>query len=142
MKVNIKRVNENATIPKHQTPGSAGFDLHSCEDITMLPGQVIAVNTGLAFEIPLGYEIQVRSRSGMALKENVFVLNSPGTVDSDYRLEVKAILCNARNTNFTIRKGDRIAQGVIAKYEKLEPNEVAELSVTEREGGFGSTGKS
>lgn len=143
MKVNIKRANENAIIPKYETAGSAGMDLASCEDITILPGQVIAVNTGLKMEIPIGYELQVRSRSGLALKKNIFILNAPGTVDSDFRGEIKAIICNASNQNFAIRIGDRIAQGVVTNYEKVEFNEIEELSSTERgEGGFGSTGVS
>lgn len=139
MKVNIKRVDKNSVIPKYQTDGSAGFDFHSCEDVTILPGQVIAVNTGIAFEIPDNFEIQVRSRSGHALKSNLFVLNSPGTIDSDYRLEVKVILCNASNKNFSISVGDRIAQGVLCPIEKASWNEVDELSETNRKGGFGST---
>ena len=141
MKINIKQINENSVIPKHETEGSAGFDLSSCEDITILPGQVVAVNTGLAFEIPNDYEMQIRSRSGLALKRNVFILNAPGTVDSDFRAEVKMILCNASNINFSIKKGDRVAQGIITNYEKFEPVLVKELEETIRgEGGFGSTG--
>lgn len=140
MQIKIKKINSKALIPKYQTTGSAGFDLHSCENITILPGQVVAVNTGLAYEIPDGFELQVRSRSGLALKENLFVLNSPGTVDSDFRAEVKVILCNGANRLFSIREGDRIAQGVINKYEKVVFEETEQLSETDRGGGgFGST---
>lgn len=141
MKVKIKKLHENAVIPKYQTPGSAGFDFHSCEDMTILPGQVIAVNTGLGVEIPMGNEIQVRSRSGHALNHNLFVLNSPGTIDSDYRNEIKVILCNASNVNFTIKTGDRIAQGVLCPVKEAEWEEIEELKETERTGGFGSTNK-
>ncbi len=141
MKVKIKKRNENSKIPEYQTQGAAGFDFHSCEDITILPGQVIAVNTGLEFEIPIGYEIQVRSRSGLALKQNIFVFNGIGTIDSDFRGEVKAILCNASNQNFSIRIGDRIAQGVLKQVERAEWEETNELTETDRNNdGFGSTG--
>lgn len=140
MRVNIKLVNKYATTPQYQSRGAAGFDLASCEDITILPGQVVAVNTGVAYELPEGLELQIRSRSGLALKQNMFVLNAPGTVDSDFRGEVKVILCNASNQNFSIKIGDRIAQGVLATYEILEPNVVDELTETDRgENGFGST---
>jgi dUTP pyrophosphatase len=140
MRVKIKKLSPNAKIPAYQTEGAAGFDLSSCEDIVILPGQVIAVDTGLAFEIPTGYEIQVRSRSGLALKHNVFILNGIGTIDEDYRGAVKAILCNASNVNFSIRVGDRIAQGVLNQVLKAGFEEVIDLETTERgEGGFGST---
>ena len=139
MNIRVK-VNEGGMIPQYQTKGSAGFDLHSAENITILPGQVVAVSTGISYEVPEGYEMQVRSRSGLALKNNVFILNGIGTIDSDYRGVVKAILCNASNVNFSVRTGDRIAQGVINKYETGVFESVKELSVTERgEGGFGST---
>lgn len=138
--IKIKLLNENAKIPKYQTAGAAGFDLHSSEDITILSGQTVAVSTGIALELPEGYELQIRSRSGLALKNNVFVLNSPGTVDSDYRGEIKVILANA-GSNFTIKKGDRIAQGVITEYTKVNFNQVEALTTSIRaEKGFGSTG--
>lgn len=138
--IKIKLLNENAKIPEYQTAGAAGFDLHSSEDITILSGQTVSVNTGIALELPEGYELQIRSRSGLALKNNVFVLNSPGTVDSDYRGEIKVILANA-GSNFTIKKGDRIAQGVITEYTKVNFNQVDALRTSIRaEKGFGSTG--
>lgn len=141
MKVNIKQLSKESILPNYATKGAAGFDIASCESILILPGQVIAVDTGLAFEIPVGYELQVRSRSGLALKQNIFVLNAPGTIDSDFRGSVKAILCNASNVNFSIKPGDRIAQCVLAAYEVLEPVVIEELSETERgQNGFGSTG--
>ncbi len=142
LEIGIKKINKNSSIPAYQTKGAAGFDLTSCENITLLPGQVVAVNTGLGFELPEGYELQVRSRSGLALKNNIFILNGIGTIDEDYRGEVKAILCNASNINFSIKIGDRIAQGIVNKYEKAIFIEKQELSSTERgEGGFGSTNK-
>lgn len=141
MSFNIKRINENAIVPLYQSKGASCFDFHSCENIVILPGQVVAVNTGLGFDIPEEYEIQVRSRSGLALKRNVFVLNSPGTVDSDYKGEVKVILCNASNQNFSIAIGDRIAQGAVCKVERPFWNVVTELQESERGSeGFGSTG--
>ena len=141
MEIKIKKLHKDAIIPKYQTNGSAGFDLPSCEDILILPGQVIAVNTGLGFDIPKNYELQIRSRSGLALNHNVFIFNGIGTIDQDYKGEVKAILCNASDKNFSIRVGDRIAQGIINQIEKAEFIEVEELERTERnDGGFGSSG--
>lgn len=138
--IKIKLISEDAKIPEYQTSGAAGFDLHSSEDITILAGQTVAVNTGIALELPEGYELQIRSRSGLSLKHNVFVLNSPGTIDSDYRGEIKVILANA-GSNFTIKKGDRIAQGVISEYTKVNFNQVNTLTASVRaEKGFGSTG--
>lgn len=140
-KVEIKvKLNPEINLPNYQTEGSAGFDIASSEDITILAGQTVAIKTGLSVEIPIGYELQIRSRSGMALKHNVFVLNSPGTIDSDYRGEIMVILSNA-GSNYTIKKGDRIAQGVISKYYKAEFIVTNTLSETVRaEKGFGSTG--
>lgn len=140
MNIKIKKLSENATIPKYQTKGSAGFDLHSAEDITILSGQTILVKTDLAVEIPEGYEMQVRPRSGLALKHGVTVWNSPGTVDEDFRGNIGIILANA-GQNFTIKIGDRIAQGVLNKVEKAVFEETIELVQTERaEKGFGSSG--
>ncbi len=141
--VKIKFLNhsENFGSPKYQTEGAAGFDLQSAEDITILAGQTVAVSTGIAVELPLGYELQIRSRSGLALKHNVFVLNSPGTIDSDYRGEIKIILTNAGG-NFTIKKGDRIAQGVLAEYCVANFKVSKSLEASARDDkGFGSTGK-
>jgi len=139
--IKIKLLNENAVVPEYQTSGAAGFDLHSSEDITILSGQTVVVSTGIALSLPEGYELQIRSRSGLAAKNNVFVLNSPGTIDSDYRGEIKVILTNA-GSNFTIKKGDRIAQGVVAEYTKVKFSIVEELETSTRaEKGFGSTGK-
>ena len=140
MKIRVK-VDAGGVIPQYQTKGSAGFDLHAGETITLPVGKVLAINTALSYEVPEGYEMQVRSRSGMALNNNIFVLNSPGCVDSDYRGLVKVILCNASNVDYPIKIGDRIAQGVIVKVEQAVFEQAESLSETERgEGGFGSTG--
>lgn len=132
--------------PKYATPESAGFDLRACnsEPITVYPGTVKAIPLGIRSEIPKGYEIQIRSRSGLAYKNNVFVLNSPGTVDSDFRGEWFVILANLSEHNFIVKKGDRIAQGVINKVYRGSFKifaDKSDLSKTDRgEGGFGHTG--
>jgi dUTP pyrophosphatase len=142
MKLKIKKLNKDAVIPKYQTPEAAGFDLHSIEDVVILPNERKLIGTGLAFEIEFGYEIQIRPRSGLAYKHGITVLNSPGTIDSDYRGEIKVLLINHSNEPFEIKKGDRIAQAVIAPIIQAEFEEVDELSSTLRgSGGFGSTGK-
>jgi len=139
MNIKIQKAHEDAIIPKYQTKGAAGFDFHAIEDFTLLEGQTSLIKTGLVFEVPEGYELQIRSRSGLALKHGVFVLNGPGTIDSDYRGEVGIILTNA-GKNFTIKKGDRIAQGVINAIIQAEFEEALEVSETGRgKGGFGST---
>lgn len=123
------------------TPGSAGMDIHADEDVTLYSFETRPVKTGLAFEIPLGYELQVRPRSGLALKHEITVLNSPGTVDSDYRGEIKVLLANHGVKKFVIQRGDRIAQLVLAPVLQASIEEVSELSDTVRgTGGFGSTG--
>ena len=132
---------QGGVLPKRATAGSAGFDLHASEGLE-IPAQVpVAVGTGLRMEIPTGYEVQVRSRSGLALK-GLSVLNAPGTIDSDYRGEVKVILFNHGMVPMRVEKGDRIAQGVIAPvFNAAFVDVVGELDKTDRgEGGFGSTG--
>jgi len=120
---------------------AAGFDLHSIEDVVINPGERKLIGTGLAFEIEKGYEVQIRPRSGLAFKHGITVLNSPGTIDSDYRGEIKVLLINLGNEKFEIKKGDRIAQAVIAPVIQAEIIEVDSLSDTKRgAGGFGSTG--
>jgi dUTP pyrophosphatase len=122
------------------TPGSAGYDLKSADDVTIYPGEFKLVGTGLYFELPLGTEIQIRSRSGMA-KKGVLVANSPGTIDSDYRGEVCVILYNAMEDVYVVKKGDRIAQAVFNVLPIVELNYSEELnSSTRGDGGFGSTG--
>lgn len=134
---------KQSALPAYATHGSAGMDVRAvlADSITIQPGAVAMIPTGLAVAIPLGYEMQVRSRSGLAAKNGVFCLNSPGTIDSDYRGEVKVILANFGAEPFTISNGDRIAQLVVAKHEHVRWKEVTTLPETDRgEGGFGSTG--
>jgi dUTP pyrophosphatase len=134
----------NNELPAYETIASAGLDVRAFieESITLKPFERKLVKTGLFLEIPVGYEAQVRPRSGFALKNGVTVLNSPGTIDADYRGEVGVILINLSQENVEIHTGDRIAQLVFAKVEQAEWNEVETLSETERgHGGFGSTGK-
>lgn len=144
MNIKIKKLVEDAIIPKYQTVGSAGFDFHTVEDVTVFPKETKLVSTGLAFEIPEGYELQVRPRSGMSLKTKIRISNSPATIDSDYRGVVSIIVDNISSHGslpYEIKKGDRIAQGVICKVNQAVFVE-DELSETERgEGGFGSTNK-
>lgn len=130
-----------AQVPKYQTEGSAGFDLHSVEEKTLKPGEISLVKTGLHTALPLGTELQVRPRSGLALKHGITVLNSPGTVDSDFVGEIGVILINHSEKTYTINKGDRIAQGILSRYEHAEFEEVESLDETTRTGGFGSTNK-
>lgn len=141
MQVKLKKLHPEAKIPSYQSKGAAGFDFCSIEKKTIKAGEWELVKTGLAFEIAKGYELQVRPRSGLALKNGISVLNSPGTVDSDYRGEICVILINHSKVDFSIEVGDRIAQGVIAKVEQVGFMEVENLSDTQRgEGGFGSSG--
>jgi dUTP pyrophosphatase len=143
MRIKIVNKSNNPT-PKYQTSMSAGMDIHAYldEDIVLKPLERILVPTGLSIELPAGYEAQVRPRSGLAAKYGITLLNSPGTVDADYRGEIKAVMINLSDKDFTIKNGDRIAQLIISKYEKIEWFSVSDLNVTERDsGGFGSTGK-
>lgn len=128
--------------PAYATDGAAGMDVVAAEDITLAPGARHAVATGFAMAIPEGYEVQVRPRSGLALKHGVTCLNTPGTIDSDYRGEVKVILANLGDEPFVIARGDRIAQLVPAPVQRALLSEVASLDETARgSGGFGSTGR-
>ena len=142
MKINI--INKSAhQLPAYETIASAGMDMRAniTESITIKSLERTMVPTGLFIELPVGYEAQVRPRSGLAFKNGVTCLNSPGTIDADYRGELKVILVNLSHDDFTINNGDRIAQMVIAKHERAEFIEVQELSETSRgQGGFGSTG--
>lgn len=143
MKLNIVNKSDNA-MPAYETANSAGMDLRAYlpdGELVIKPMQRALVPTGLFMEIPVGYEGQVRPRSGLAIKSGITVLNSPGTIDADYRGEVKVILINLSDTDFVIKSGDRIAQLVIAKHEQPDVVEVQTLSETERgAGGFGHTG--
>jgi len=139
--VKIKKINEEVQTPIYQTNGSAAFDLHSIEEKIIPPNNRTLVRTGLKIELPQGYELQIRPRSGLALKHGITVLNSPGTVDSDYRGEIGIILFNTTNNEFIVKKGDRIAQAVVNKVEIPKIIVVEKLNSTERgEKGFGSTG--
>ena len=141
----VKVVNKsNHRLPEYQTAGAAGMDLKAdiSEPVVLKPGEVQVIPTGLYMAIPEGYEIQVRSRSGLAAKYGIFCLNSPGTLDADWRGNTGVILANFGKNNFVVNPGDRIAQAVLNKIEKIEWKEVSELDTTERgEGGFGHTGK-
>lgn len=126
-------------MPKYETPGSAGMDLRSRIDAVIAPGDTLIIPTGIKMALPNGYEAQVRSRSGLAAKRSVFVLNSPGTIDSDYRDEIGVILHNASQQTFVVSPGDRIAQLVVAPVARVAWSRVESLDTTERRGGFGST---
>jgi dUTP pyrophosphatase len=141
--VQIKRLphGEGLQLPRYATEGAAGMDVVSAEDVTLAPGARHAVATGLALAIPPGYEIQVRPRSGLALKHGISVPNTPGTIDSDYRGELKVIVINHGAEPFAIARGDRVAQLVLAPVTRAAWDEVAALDETARgAGGFGSTG--
>ena len=132
---------DGLTLPAYATEGAAGMDVLAAEDVTLQPGARHAVATGLSVGIPPGYEIQVRPRSGLALKHGISVPNAPGTIDSDYRGELKVILVNLGASAFEVRRGDRIAQLVLAPVVRASWLKVDELDETARgEGGFGSTG--
>ncbi len=143
----FKRIDEmmnDIPLPEYQTEGAAGMDIRAgiSEPMVITKGGYVAVPTNLQVEIPHGYEIQVRPRSGLAFKNGIGVLNAPGTIDEDYRGEIKVILFNFGNEDFTINRGDRIAQLILGRVHKAEIIETHQLSDTDRgAGGFGSTGK-
>ena len=143
--VRVRRLphNPDLPLPERQTPGSAGYDVASAEpDFVLAPGERRAAGTGLAFELPPGVEMQVRPRSGLALRHGITLPNAPGTVDPDYRGELKVILQNGGDAPVTIARGDRIAQLVFARFETPVLNEAEDLGESERgHGGFGSTGR-
>ncbi len=141
--VEFKKLDPAAQIPRYMTELAAGLDVHALpqESLTLEPGERCLVPTGLAVAIPPGFEIQVRPRSGLAIKHGIALVNSPGTIDADYRGEIGIILINHGRELFTVNRGDRIAQLVVAPVCQAELLEVAELSATERgAGGFGHTG--
>ena len=143
MKVNIIKLHKSAILPDYQTAGAAGADIHAClkTPITLAPMERRMVPTGLAIAIPEGYEVQIRARSGMSIKHGITMVNGIGTIDCDYRGELGVLLINLSEEPFTIEPGMRIAQMVIAKYERVEWREVDQLGETERGGGgYGSTG--
>ena len=141
----VKIINQSPfPLPQYETAGSAGLDLRANISVSVTLGSLerALVSTGLFIELPVGYEAQVRPRSGLSIKKGLSLVNSPGTIDSDYRGEIKIILVNLSNQPQTVEPGERIAQMVVAKYERIEWEEAGALSETERgEGGFGSTGK-
>ena len=146
MKIKITRVNDDfldLSLPKYATDGSAGMDVFAAiyNDVVIEPGKTVLIPTSVAISLSPGFECQVRSRSGLAANYGIFALNAPGTIDSDYRGEIKVILSNFSDIPFIIKRGDRIAQLVIARYEKIEWELADNLDDTERgAGGFGSTG--
>ncbi|MCS7250054.1 MAG: dUTP diphosphatase [candidate division WOR-3 bacterium] len=141
IKVKIKRIS-SIPLPKYQTPDASGLDLYSAEDKVIKKKSFATIRTGIAIEIPKGYEAQVRPRSGLAKNYGIGVLNSPGTIDADYRGEIMVILFNFSNKNFKIKKGERIAQLVFSPIVKVKWVEVKELKKSKRnEGGFGHTGR-
>ena len=142
--MNVQIINNSKhQIPAYETPLSAGMDLRANieQTITIKPLERVVVKTGLMIALPSGYEAQIRPRSGLAAKKGITVLNSPGTIDADYRGEIGVILINLSTEDFLINDGDRIAQMVVAKYERVDLEHVEELNETTRGvGGFGSTG--
>ena len=144
VKVFIKKLNSSAKLPSYKTSGASGMDLMACieKTINLEPGKSCLVPTGLSVAFPKEYEIQIRPRSGLAAKNNISVLNTPGTIDSDYRGELKIILFNHSKVNFTINNNDRVAQMILTPIIKMELEESNNLPDSIRgEGGFGSTGK-
>ena len=139
----IKRLSKEVPLPKYETDGSSGLDLAACIDknIEIKPGKSEIIPTGLAVAIPKNFEIQIRPRSGLAAKYQISVLNTPGTIDADYRGELKVILINLSNKSFIVEKGLRIAQMVVCPVVQAQLEEINDLGETERgDGGFGSTG--
>ena len=139
----IKRFSKDVQIPKYETSGSSGMDISAFiqQKLELIPGNKIIVPTGFSLSIPKGFEIQIRPRSGLAAKKNITVLNTPGTIDADYRGEIKVILINLSENSFIVERGLRIAQMVVCPVVQAQLKEVDDLSETERgKGGFGSTG--
>lgn len=147
IKIRIKRLSKDFAdipLPQYATTGSAGLDIRAAlnEDVILQPGKVELIPTNISVEIPVGYEIQVRPRSGLAAKHSIGILNSPGTIDSDYRGEVKIIIMNFGKEDFKISRSDRIAQLIVSKVYTAKIEEVKDLNISSRgKGGFGHTGK-
>jgi dUTP pyrophosphatase len=139
----LKNFDNAISLPKYATDGSAGMDIYAMveNDMILKPMETSLIPTGFSIELPMGFEAQIRPRSGLAIKNSIGILNSPGTIDSDYRGEVMIIMTNFGKADFIIKKGDRIAQMIIAKYERISWEETDELLETNRgAGGFGHTG--
>ena len=142
-KIQIKKLSSSVLIPKYETTGSSGMDIsaHIKNNIIINPGEKALVSTGFSMAIPKGFEVQIRPRSGLAAKKNITVLNTPGTIDADFRGEIKVILINLGKEKFIIENGERIAQMVVCPVVQANLEVVNELNETERGlGGFGSTG--
>ena len=142
-KIKIKKLSNEVLTPKYETPGSSGMDIAAYinEDIIINSGDKALIPTGFSLSTPEGYEVQIRPRSGLAIKKGITILNTPGTIDSDYRGEVKVVLINLSKDKFTVQNGERIAQMVVCPIIQVSIEEVKELSETNRGiGGFGSTG--
>jgi len=142
LKVKIQKINELAKLPKRMTEHAAGYDLYSCnkEDIILKSGEVVLIPTGIAISLPTQYEAQIRPRSGLAIKHQIGVLNSPGTIDADYRGEIKIILFNFGKIDFIITNHTRIAQMVVSRHESINFVITEQLDETDRgSGGFGHT---
>jgi len=142
-KIQIKKLSNEVLTPKYETTGSSGMDIAAYidQDIIINSGDKVLVPTGFSLSIPQGYEVQIRPRSGLAIKKGITILNTPGTIDSDYRGEIKVVLINLSKDKFTVKNGERIAQMVVCPIEQVDIEEVRELSGTDRgAGGFGSTG--
>lgn len=136
---------DNIPFPAYATLGSAGMDIYASveEPLSIKPGETVLIPSGFSIELPVGYEAQIRPRSGLAIKNSIGIMNAPGTIDSDYRGEIKVILTNFGKNDFIVNRGDRIAQMVISRYERIEWEESSNLNTTKRgTGGFGSTGLS
>lgn len=139
--IKFRKLNAQAILPNYQSAGASGFDFHSVEDVTLRKGEIVLVSTGLAVEIPQGFELQVRARSGLAAKHGIFLVNGVGTIDADYRGEIKIIMSTCKDEPVRLKAGDRIAQGVLGAVIQAEISETTNLSETQRgTGGFGSTG--
>ena len=144
VKILVKKFNKNIKLPTYKTSGSSGMDLvaHIKGKINIKPGKIAIISTGIAIAIPINYEIQIRPRSGLAAKKGISVLNTPGTIDSDYRGEIKIILINLSKKSFVVKSGDRVAQMILSPVAKGKFKKVKILPRTIRgKGGFGSTGK-
>jgi dUTP pyrophosphatase len=141
VRIKIKKLNSEAIIPHYSHEGDAGMDVYSVENVLINPNERKLIQTGLSFEISRGFEIQIRPKSGLALNSGITILNTPGTLDSGYRGELKIILFNASNNPYQVKKSEKIAQIILTRYEEAEIEETNELTQTKRaEGGFGSTG--
>ena len=143
MRLSIVKLRDDAILPVYQTAGAAGADLHACLDeaVVLRPLERKVIPTGLAMSIPEGFEVQIRARSGMSIKHGITMVNGIGTIDADYRGELGILLINVSQEDFVIEPGMRVAQMVLARYEKVEWDQVNELDTTERgTGGYGSSG--